>query len=192
MAPYLAFFAAGDFTSSTTGVERRAAVVRRGVEAAARPLRGSASMRLMRQTPGAASRWLERRSSATTRSRPTGGLVTSLDPGFALENQTRPTYSGRRPGDRRTGRCTSWRTSGSATRSSVQNWRDIWLNEGSATFMEVRYDETHGGAVGRTQWLREQLRPRTAPTTAFWDLRIARPGRAADIFDDRGLLPRRR
>ena len=47
----------------------------------------------------------------------TGGLTTSLSPGFALENQTRPTYpvlGVQRHGHRS---CTSWRTSGSATRS---------------------------------------------------------------------------
>ena len=89
MAPYLAFFAAGDFTIAQ-GVHRRAAVARRGLAAAQPGRRGG------QHAPDAARRptvvaGLEKDLGDYPFS-VVGGLTTSLNVGFALENQTRPTY----------------------------------------------------------------------------------------------------
>ena len=169
MAPYLAFFAAGDF------------VVRKGEHeglpwyvAVSRALPQGArtrSLRLMKRTPGIVD-WLETQLGDYPFSS-TGGLTTDLDPGFALENQTRPTYPvlGRRS---RSVVVHELAHQWFGDSVAVENWRDIWLNEGAATFMEVRYDETHGGESA-SDWLSTRYDAFGA-SDDFWNLDIADPG----------------
>ncbi len=99
--------------------------------------------------------------------------MTSLDPGFALENQTRPTYP--YLGD--AGQATlvheqahQWFGNDLA----IDRWRDIWLNEGFATYMEIRYAETHGG-VSTDSWLTSSYSLRSTQDS-FWRVPVARPG----------------
>jgi aminopeptidase N len=180
MAPYNAFFAAGSFAVDH-GISRGLpwyVAASKGIPTAQRRV----AMNMLRRTP-AFVRWLQSQLGPYPFST-TGGVVTSLNPGFSLENQTRPTYPGLGRGS--TSLMVhelSHQWLGDSV--SVQNWRDIWLNEGAATFMEHRYAETHGRQTAHA-WMMGRYNG-TPRGDAFWNLRIGDPG-AARMFDFRIYL----
>lgn len=106
----------------------------------------------------------------------TGGVAPAADFGFALENQTRPVYT------------RGFWSSGSniyvvvhelahqwyGDSVSVTNWKDIWLNEGFATFAEWRWSETHG--EGTAQQLLRASYDGIPAGDSFWTLPIGNPG----------------
>ncbi len=169
MSTYLAMFAAGDFrvaSGESHGLPWRAIVSKQLSSGVLRD-----NMALMRQTPEVVA-GLEADLGDYPFST-VGGLVTALDVRFALENQTLPTYPV-------TGRDYTWLVVHELAHQwfgdsvALRRWSDIWLNEGAATFMEVRWTETHGGQSGAA-WLRREYDKRPEGRT-FWELKIGDPG----------------
>lgn len=169
MVPYLAFIAVGDFSikSGVTDGRSWTTAVSRQLPSA----RVSAGHAWLAKE-GQVLSWLSDQvgSYPFTSS---GGLVTSLDPGFALENQTRPTYP-------------AWGINSNSLlvhelahqwfgdSVSVRRWRDIWLNEGFATYFEARWKEDHGGPT-TLSWLRQSYDSMQA-RASFWKVPVADPG----------------
>lgn len=174
MTTYLAFFAAGDFEvrsgTSPAGTPVLSAISRRFA-----PARRAEMWRVLGRA-GQVTDWLERELGPYPFTS-TGGLVTALTPGFALENQTRPTYGGWiDPSVQVHELAHQWFGDSVA----VRRWRDIWLNEGFATYLEVRYAAAHGGR-STFRWLRE-MHALYAPDRGYWRLRIGNPG-PENLFD---------
>lgn len=169
MSTYLAVFAAGDFKVDSgirDGLPWRAIVSKQMTRDQRRD-----NMALMRKTPRVVAGLAEDLGDYPFSQ--VGGLVTALNVGFALENQTLPTYP-------ITGRGYTWLVVHEIAHQwfgdsvALRRWQDIWLNEGAATFMEIRWEETHGGPSG-ADWLRTAYGQRGA-ANPFWDLEIGDPG----------------
>jgi aminopeptidase N len=173
MATYLAFFVAGRFEvrqGTAHHLPYYLAVSRQLGRAERR-----SAMRGLEDTPEIVH-WLQRELGAYA-FRSTGGVVTALDPGFSLENQTRPVYP---RGVSRLLMVHELAHQWFGDSVSVHHWADVWLNEGFATYMEHRWTEAHGGeAVSR--WLHQEYAA-TSGTPSFWSLDVADPG-PADLFD---------
>jgi len=171
MATYLAFFVAGRFE-----IRRGASHHLRYVLAVSRALdRGPrrAAMRALSTTPEIVS-WLQRQLGRYPFAR-TGGVVTSLDPGFSLENQTRPVYP---LGVSRLLLVHELAHQWFGDSVSIHHWADIWMNEGFATYLEHRWTEAHGGET-TSHWLHHTYR---VEPSGFWRLAIADPG-PGHLFD---------
>ncbi len=173
VSTYLAYFVAGRLEIRRERVDGRPvlyAVSRR----LARTER-EAAFRRLGDTPRVL-RWMEDRFGDYPYS-VAGGVVSSVETGFALETASRPFYSWWVTGDVVVHELAhQW--FGDAV--AVRRWRDTWLNEGFATYAEWLWAEGHGRRPVHRALLDSY---RAHPAGArFWDLRVSDPG-PARIFD---------
>ncbi len=143
----------------------------------------------LHQTP-VIVRWLETKWGRYP-FRNLGGVVPAARLNYALENQTRPVY-GRvffAYGRDRSVVVHELSHQWFGDRVSLSRWRDIWLNEGFATYSEWLWEYQRGGRSPQTQ-LQNTYRL-FDPTSSFWDLKIGDPG-PRRLFDtavyDRGAM----
>ncbi|ARZ66788.1 M1 family metallopeptidase [Streptomyces sp. HU2014] len=117
-----------------------------------------------------------------------GGYVPNVKTGYALETQTRPYYS---PSGFANGANTSLVVHELAHQwfgdsVSVKNWRDIWVNEGFATYAQWLWSEKEG--EGTAQELAQYVYDSVPADNAFWTVKPGDPG--ADRQFDRAVYNR--
>jgi aminopeptidase N len=72
----------------------------------------------------------------------TGGVIDDYSAGYALENQTKPIYGGFTPDSGIIAHELAHQWFGDSV--SISRWKDLWLNEGFATYAEWLWSEHRG------------------------------------------------
>ncbi|MEU7858888.1 M1 family metallopeptidase [Nonomuraea sp. NPDC049141] len=108
----------------------------------------------------------------------TGGMIDDFAAGYALENQTKPLYGGFAPDQSIIAHELAHQWFGDSL--SIKRWRDLWLNEGFATYAEWLWAEHKGTNTADQLFQTFHARPASDPIWKY------PPGRAQarDLFND--------
>ncbi|MGW3292061.1 M1 family metallopeptidase [Streptomyces sp. NPDC001002] len=98
------------------------------------------------------------------------------DVGYALETQSRPVYDSA-PDLSTLVHENAHQWFGDSV--SLTSWKDIWLNEGFATYAEWLYSEQHGGDSAQKSFDKLYARP---ASDGLWEFPPGDPGSGANIF----------
>ncbi|KAB8191163.1 M1 family peptidase [Nonomuraea phyllanthi] len=107
----------------------------------------------------------------------TGGIVDDFAAGYALENQTKPLYGGFAPDASIIAHELAHQWFGDSL--TIRRWKDLWLNEGFATYAEWLWSEHKGKRTAKAIFDELHAQPATSPIWAY------PPGRALphDLFN---------
>ncbi|MEU6991625.1 M1 family metallopeptidase [Streptomyces sp. NPDC046465] len=186
MASYLATVAIGKFEMKTSTTDDGLPVV-----TAVDPTQAKASEKVLARIPDILE-WQEYNFGPYPFSSAGAIVDREGDAGYALETQTRPVFPGAPDTDLLVHELAHQWFGDSVT---PKTWRDMWLNEGFATYAQWLYEEDHDGDSAQETFdalYEGDYYDDADDNEAIWDFPPARPTDAAHISDppvyDRGAM----